>query len=56
MSNTHSEIAGILDGSPWPKNWKDRLKTLPGARSADKSIGFASKQVQRAMLVPWGAE
>lgn len=51
ISNTHSEIAAILRGTPWPLNWRDRLRTIPGTVLSGSSLRYGVT-VSKAVGVP----
>lgn len=53
VSNTHSAIADILRGTPWPVNWRNWLKTMPGAISSDNSLRYGATKA-RAVGIPFG--
>jgi putative DNA primase/helicase len=55
ISNSHTAIAEILRGTPWPVNWRDRLLTIPGSMISDGSWRFAPGGAKtRAVGVPVG--
>lgn len=56
FSNRAPALAKILSGTPWPTNWRQVLKRLPGAESANsgKTCWFSDGLVTKATAVPVG--
>ena len=52
VSNQHSEIARILEKTPWAGGWSRVLKRLPGAQSTSDPVRFGPEAKQRAVQVP----
>jgi putative DNA primase/helicase len=52
VSTSHSAIAKMMAGTPWPHGWSAQLRRLEGADSPRKVVRFAGS-VSKSTLIPW---
>lgn len=50
VSNSHQELAGIFEDTPWSRKWKDQLARLDGAKHISGARFGAS--IHRAVRIP----
>lgn len=52
ISNKHTAIARMLDGTPWGLNWPRILARLQGATVTGKAVRFGAGSVARGVVIP----
>jgi len=56
VATSHTELARIFAGSPWPQNWGNILRRLPGAAMVSSTAFSSRTDKSRAVHLPgpWG--